>query len=50
MIKDKKLFYGVYAPSGIFRKYQWLLKDPDNESDSLCSQQDEEQGVPATMR
>ncbi|XP_066475740.1 anoctamin-9 [Tiliqua scincoides] len=51
MITDKKLFYGVHAPSGIFRKYQWLLNDPDNQSDNVCSQQqDEECGVSPTTR
>ncbi|XP_053142623.1 anoctamin-9 isoform X2 [Hemicordylus capensis] len=50
-IKDKKLFNGVQAPSGIFRKYQWLLRNPDIESERLCTQQQEEQqGVPVTTR
>ncbi|TFJ98978.1 Anoctamin-9 [Platysternon megacephalum] len=30
-IEDKKLFYGVHAPSEIFRKYQCLLKNSDSE-------------------
>ncbi|XP_067396545.1 anoctamin-9 isoform X2 [Emydura macquarii macquarii] len=30
-IEDKKLFYGVHAPSEIFRKYQCLLRNPDTE-------------------
>uniref|UniRef100_A0A8C0INS0 Anoctamin n=1 Tax=Chelonoidis abingdonii TaxID=106734 RepID=A0A8C0INS0_CHEAB len=29
-IKDKKLFYGVHAPSEIFQKYQRLLKNSDS--------------------
>ncbi|NXU23749.1 ANO9 protein, partial [Thalassarche chlororhynchos] len=29
-IEDKKLFYGVRAPKQIFRKYQWLLRNPDS--------------------
>ncbi|KFU92500.1 Anoctamin-9, partial [Chaetura pelagica] len=29
-IEDKKLFYGVRAPNHIFRKYQWLLRNPDS--------------------
>ncbi|XP_042321537.1 anoctamin-9 isoform X1 [Sceloporus undulatus] len=42
-IKDKKLFYGVHAPSALFRKYQWLLRNPDNESEILCAQQHEDE-------
>ncbi|XP_070622234.1 anoctamin-9 [Erythrolamprus reginae] len=38
-IRERKLFYGVYAPSGIFRKYQWLLNNPDNESEHLIPEQ-----------
>ncbi|XP_008107051.2 anoctamin-9 isoform X1 [Anolis carolinensis] len=46
MIQDKKLFYGINAPSGLFRKYQWLLKNPDNEPEVLGGQrQEEELGV-----
>ncbi|XP_009878878.1 PREDICTED: anoctamin-9 [Charadrius vociferus] len=29
-IEDKKLFYGVRAPKQIFRKYEWLLRNPDS--------------------
>ncbi|KAM6461624.1 anoctamin-9 [Liasis olivaceus] len=39
VIKDQKLFYGVHAPSGIFRKYQWLLNNPDNELGHMLPQQ-----------
>ncbi|XP_026523948.1 anoctamin-9 [Notechis scutatus] len=38
-IRDQKLFYGVHAPSGIFRKYQWLLNKPGNEWGHLFPQQ-----------
>uniref|UniRef100_A0A8D0C4D9 Anoctamin n=1 Tax=Salvator merianae TaxID=96440 RepID=A0A8D0C4D9_SALMN len=49
MIKDKKLFYGIHAPSGIFRKYQWLMRNPDNGSEVSYSQQlDEQQEMPLT--
>nr|XP_020639849.1 anoctamin-9 isoform X1 [Pogona vitticeps] len=38
-IEDKKVFHGIHAPSGFFRKYQWLLSNPDNEPDVLCAPQ-----------
>ncbi|XP_039209184.1 anoctamin-9 isoform X2 [Crotalus tigris] len=38
-IQDQKLFYGVHAPSGIFRKYQWLINNPDNELGHLLPEQ-----------
>ncbi|KAJ7344284.1 hypothetical protein JRQ81_000234 [Phrynocephalus forsythii] len=50
-IKDKKLFHGIHAPSGFFRKYQWLLSNPDNEPDVPCENQlDEQTGVPISTR
>ncbi|XP_025054379.1 anoctamin-9 isoform X2 [Alligator sinensis] len=39
-IQDKKLFYGVRAPSRIFRKYQWLLRNPDRGSQNSSTQED----------
>ncbi|KYO41593.1 anoctamin-9 isoform X1 [Alligator mississippiensis] len=39
-IQDKKLFYGVWAPSRIFRKYQWLLRNPDRGSQNSSTQED----------
>ncbi|OXB74391.1 UNVERIFIED_CONTAM: hypothetical protein H355_002456 [Colinus virginianus] len=39
-IEDKKLFYGVRAPKHFFRKYQWLLRNPDSRLQDLSAQQD----------
>ncbi|KAF7245497.1 Anoctamin-9 [Varanus komodoensis] len=43
MIKDKKLFYGIHAPSAFFRKYQWLLRNSENHCELLCGQQLDDQ-------
>ncbi|KFP32538.1 Anoctamin-9, partial [Colius striatus] len=43
-IEDKKLFYGVRAPEHIFRKYQWLLRNPDSRLQS----QDMDGDIPVT--
>lgn len=45
-IEDKKLFYGVRAPKHFFRKYQWLLRNPDSRLQDLNAQQD----IPVTTR
>ncbi|NXW07399.1 ANO9 protein, partial [Fregetta grallaria] len=45
-IEEKKLFYGVRAPKQIFRKYQWLLRNPD----SRLQNPDVHQDVPVTTR
>ncbi|XP_042693210.1 anoctamin-9 isoform X1 [Centrocercus urophasianus] len=45
-IEDRKLFYGVRAPKHFFRKYQWLLRNPDSRIQDLNAQQD----VPVTTR
>ncbi|XP_052550033.1 anoctamin-9 isoform X4 [Tympanuchus pallidicinctus] len=45
-IEDRKLFYGVRAPEHFFRKYQWLLRNPDSRLQDLNAQQD----VPVTTR
>ncbi|NXC49997.1 ANO9 protein, partial [Penelope pileata] len=45
-IEDNKLFYGVRAPKHIFRKYQWLLRNPDSRLQNNDAQQD----VPVTTR
>ncbi|NXP15015.1 ANO9 protein, partial [Thinocorus orbignyianus] len=45
-IEDEKLFHGVRAPKQIFRKYQWLLRNPDatnSKPDAHCE-------VPVTTR
>ncbi|XP_019375537.1 PREDICTED: anoctamin-9 [Gavialis gangeticus] len=39
-IQGKKLFYGVRAPSKIFRKYQWLLRNPDRGSQNSSTKED----------
>ncbi|NXF49969.1 ANO9 protein, partial [Oceanites oceanicus] len=45
-IEEKKLFYGVRAPKQIFRKYQWLLRNPD----SRLQNPDVHHDVPVTTR
>ncbi|XP_010709181.1 anoctamin-9 [Meleagris gallopavo] len=45
-IEDRKLFYGVRAPKHFFRKYQWLLRNPDSRLQDLNAQQD----IPVTTR
>ncbi|XP_009999775.1 PREDICTED: anoctamin-9 [Chaetura pelagica] len=45
-IEDKKLFYGVRAPNHIFRKYQWLLRNPD----SRLQKPEDNHEVPVTTR
>ncbi|CAM4584109.1 unnamed protein product [Caretta caretta] len=45
-IEDKKLFYGVHAPSEIFQKYQFLLRNPDSGLQNHHTQED----VPITTR
>ncbi|KAM6204219.1 anoctamin-9 [Sarcoramphus papa] len=45
-IEDKKLFYGVRAPKQIFRKYQWLLRNPD----SRLQNSDVHHDIPVTTR
>ncbi|XP_068800638.1 anoctamin-9 isoform X3 [Struthio camelus] len=45
-IEDRKLFYGVRAPKWIFRKYQWLLRNPDSRLQSTNAHPD----VPVTTR
>ncbi|NWX41574.1 ANO9 protein, partial [Steatornis caripensis] len=45
-IEDKKLFYGVRAPKQIFRKYQWLLRNPDSRLQNADAHHD----VPVTTR
>ncbi|NXL94264.1 ANO9 protein, partial [Alectura lathami] len=45
-IEDNKLFYGVRAPPYIFRKYQWLLRNPDSRLQDPSAHQD----VPVTTR
>ncbi|XP_062432345.1 anoctamin-9 [Rhea pennata] len=45
-IEDKKLFYGVRAPKWIFRKYQWLMRNPDSRLQSPGAHHD----VPVTTR
>ncbi|NWW44689.1 ANO9 protein, partial [Pedionomus torquatus] len=45
-IEDEKLFHGVRAPKQIFRKYQWLLRNPDAPD----SRSDAHQDVPVTTR
>ncbi|NXF66324.1 ANO9 protein, partial [Ciccaba nigrolineata] len=45
-IEDKKLFYGVRAPKQIFRKYQWLLRNPDSRLQSPDVHHD----IPVTTR
>ncbi|XP_073203124.1 anoctamin-9 isoform X4 [Lepidochelys kempii] len=45
-IEDKKLFYGVHAPSEIFQKYQFLLRNPDGGLQNHHMQED----VPITTR
>ncbi|CAM5149518.1 unnamed protein product [Natator depressus] len=45
-IEDKKLFYGVHAPSEIFQKYQFLLRNPDGGLQNHHTQED----VPITTR
>ncbi|XP_040414086.1 anoctamin-9 [Cygnus olor] len=46
-IEDKKLFYGVRAPKHIFRKYQWLLRNPQ---DSRLQDSDARHDIPVTTR
>ncbi|XP_034978691.2 anoctamin-9 isoform X2 [Zootoca vivipara] len=51
MIKDEKLFYGVQAPSVMFRKYQWLLKNIDTDSEVISGvQQEDSSEVISTTR
>nr|XP_006131711.1 anoctamin-9 isoform X1 [Pelodiscus sinensis] len=45
-IEDKKLFWGIRAPSEIFPKYQWLVGNPDKG----WQNQDKQEGVPITTR
>ncbi|NWS60957.1 ANO9 protein, partial [Chunga burmeisteri] len=45
-IEDKKLFYGVRAPKHIFRKYQWLLRNPDSRLQNSNAHHD----IPVTTR
>ncbi|XP_032301054.1 anoctamin-9 [Coturnix japonica] len=45
-IEDRKLFYGVRAPKHFFRKYQWLLRNPDSRLQDLNAQRD----IPVTTR
>ncbi|XP_069660521.1 anoctamin-9 [Haliaeetus albicilla] len=45
-IEDKKLFYGVRAPKQIFRKYQWLLRNPDSRLQNCDVHHD----IPVTTR
>ncbi|PKU33966.1 hypothetical protein llap_15732 [Limosa lapponica baueri] len=45
-IEDEKLFHGVRAPKQIFRKYQWLLRNPDDPD----SRPDAHHDVPVTTR
>ncbi|NXK44724.1 ANO9 protein, partial [Chauna torquata] len=45
-IEDEKLFYGVHAPKHIFRKYQWLLRNPDSRLRDPSAHHD----IPVTTR
>ncbi|NXH17292.1 ANO9 protein, partial [Bucco capensis] len=45
-IKDEKLFYGLRAPSQIFQKYQWLLRNPESRKKNPDVHHD----IPVTTR
>ncbi|XP_015276190.1 PREDICTED: anoctamin-9 [Gekko japonicus] len=42
-IKDKKLFYGIRAPSAVIRKYKFLMGNSDYDLEGLSAQPEEQQ-------